>query len=129
MNEVKLSVAATGESVYVLRTVLASLAARMDFSLDEIDDLYLAVSEAAAFLVNAGNEASRLNMRASSSRGGITAVLWIDGSSIQWPPPAAENGLAWKILSALTDEAQFVDEPEGPGIRLWKQGFDRDASP
>lgn len=119
-NEVKLWVGSSGESVYVLRTVAASLAARLDFSLDEIDDLTLAVSEAAACLLAEGKRSSRLSMRAGVSGQGIEAVLAIDATGVEWPPPNLESGLAWKILSALADRAEFVMENQGPGIRLVK---------
>lgn len=125
-NEVKLSVGSTGESVYLLRTVVASIAARLDFSLDDIDDLTLAVSEAAAFLLAEATHLSRLSLRVAASGSRVEAVLSIDPSGVEWPPPNVRNGLAWKILSGLADEADFVHEAGGPAIRLVKNGSARE---
>ncbi len=121
-HEVKISVGSTGESVYLLRTVVASLAAKLDLSLDDIDDLSLAVSEAAAFLLAEATQGSRLVMRISTSKSGVEAVLSIGSAGGEWPPADIENTLAWKILSALADQAEFVRDDEGPAIRLLKAG-------
>lgn len=128
-SEVKLWVGSAGESVYLLRTVVASLAARLHFSLDDIEDLSLAVSEAAAFLLAEPEEGSRLSMRISSSESGIEAVLSVGGSGGEWPPWDFEKSLAWKILSALADQAEFVHGDEGPAIRLVKAGPRKEPRP
>lgn len=57
---VELTVPASASYVSVLRTVTASLAARRDFTIDEIDDLRIAVDEASALLLpHAGAQRGR----------------------------------------------------------------------
>ena len=50
-DTVELTVPADPAYLSVLRTVIASLAAQRDFTLDEIDDLRIAVDEAGALLL------------------------------------------------------------------------------
>lgn len=128
-NEVRLSVPSSEESLYLFRTVVASIAARLEFSLDDIDDVALAVSEAAAFLSGEAGELSRMSMRVAAEGSLVEATLWTERQLSPWPPENAQDGLAWKILSALTDRAEFLTQPDGPGIRLVKKSSSAERLP
>jgi len=105
----------------LLRTVVADLAARQGFSYDAIDDLRIAVSEAATFLLGAASPASRLKLRISPSPGGLAVKLSTDAPAAVWPPPGTDRSLAWQVLSALTDEAALVSDGGTPALRLTKR--------
>ncbi len=60
-DTVELTVPADPAYLSVLRTVIASLAARRDFTLDEIDDLRIAVDEAGALLLPHASPGSQLS--------------------------------------------------------------------
>jgi serine/threonine-protein kinase RsbW len=100
---VELTVPASAAYVSVVRTVTASLAARRDFTIEEIDDLRIAVDEASALLLpHAG--AGPL----SASFGGADNTLVIQ-VSVPLPPDATAAGpdqtsFAWMVLAALADE-------------------------
>lgn len=121
VEEALLVVPARSDLLSLLRAVVADLAARQGFSYDAIDDLRIAVSEAATFLLGAGSAASRLELRISPSAGGLDVDLSTDAPAEAWPPPGADRSLAWQVLSALTDEAILLGDGSTPGLHLVKR--------
>jgi serine/threonine-protein kinase RsbW len=102
-DTVELTVPATPAYVSVVRTVTASLAARRDFTIDEIDDLRIAVDEASALLLPHAGDAGSL----SASFGGADNTLTIQ-VSVPLPPGGSaskpdQTSFAWMVLSALAD--------------------------
>lgn len=122
--DVKLVVPARPENVRLLRAVAASLAARLDFTYDRIEDLRLAVSEASSTLLALPWEARILVLRVFATDERVTAVLCTDAEPgpDAWPPVEAERTLAWKLLSGLADTAVFEVGEEGPAVRLELEG-------
>ncbi|MGH2689890.1 MAG: ATP-binding protein [Actinomycetota bacterium] len=121
VEEALLVVPARSDLLSLLRAVVADLAARQGFSYDAIDDLRIAVSEAATFLLGAGSPASRLELRISPTSGGLEVDLSTDATAGAWPPSGADRSLAWQVLSALTDEAALVGDGGTPGLHLVKR--------
>jgi serine/threonine-protein kinase RsbW len=100
-DTVELTVPADPAYVSVLRTVTASLAARRDFTIDEIDDLRIAVDEASSLLLPHAGPAASL----SACFGGEGSNLTIE-VSVPTGNGAAEpdqTSFAWMVLAALTD--------------------------
>jgi serine/threonine-protein kinase RsbW len=122
--DIKLAVPARPEYVRLLRAVTASLAARLDFTYDRIEDLRLAVSEACATLLALPWEARLLVLRVFATDERVTAVVCTDAEAGPgaWPPVEAERTLAWKVLSGLADTAVFEVGEEGPAVRLELEG-------
>jgi len=102
------------ESAYlsVLRTATAGLAARLDFTLDEIEDLRIAVDEACAMLLAEADEGSSLQCEFTLSRD--TMTIAVSAQSRLGQPPAKDT-FAWTVLSAL---AGSVDSVVGPGDQV-----------
>jgi serine/threonine-protein kinase RsbW len=121
LEEALLDVPARSDLLALLRTVVADLAARRGFSYDAIEDLRIAVSEAATFLLGAASPASRLQLRVSPSLDGLTVGLSTDAPTDVWPPPGTDRTLAWQVLSALTDEAVLVTDAGTPALHLTKR--------
>ena len=119
---------ARADFVHILRSVTASVAARLDFPYDTIDDLRLAVDEACAQLLAVGSRASALTLRMTPTEGGLELVASVDAEGVEWPPPDAEESLPWRLMSALADTAGFVPGDNGPAIHLTKalSWIDRD---
>ena len=97
------------ESAYVsvLRTVTAGLAARLDFTLDEIEDLRLAIDEACAMLLRqslAGDELTCVFELVGDAMVVAVSVPTTDGQ------PPARDTFAWTVLTAL---AGAVDASTG----------------
>jgi serine/threonine-protein kinase RsbW len=89
---------AAGAYLSILRTATAGLAARLDFTLDEIEDLRIAVDEACAILLAQAEPGADLECEFELSRDVIrisVSVLTLDGQ------PPARDTFAWTVLSAL----------------------------
>lgn len=101
-DSVELTVPADPAYVSVLRTVTASLAARRDFTIEEIDDLRIAVDEASALLLPHADKGSL-----SASFGGADDTLVIEVSvplpAGQPAPEPDQTSFAWMVLAALAD--------------------------
>ena len=102
------------ESAYlsVLRTATAGLAARLDFTLDEIEDLRIAVDEACAMLLGQAIPGSSLECQFALDRGAMTVSVSVPCLTPQVP---ASDTFAWMVLAAL---AGRVDAYVGDGDRL-----------
>jgi serine/threonine-protein kinase RsbW len=87
----------------VLRTATAGLAARINFTLDDIEDLRIAVDEACAILLPQARPASELQCRFWLEEATMTVAV---GTTCDRPQPPAEHGFAWRVLSALTTSAR-----------------------
>ncbi len=115
----QLTLPAASAYLSVLRTATASLAARGDFTLDDIEDLRIAVDEACALLLLSAAPGSNLECTFELSPGiiqvGVT-VLSVDGE-----PPSTDT-FAWTVLTALADEvSSSVSTDSRVTIRLRKR--------
>lgn len=118
MDEISVAVPARAEFLHVLRRVVASVAAKLDFPFDGIEDLCLAVDEACGLLL-AGRSARRLETRILPQPGRVEVVASIDSEG-PWPPSGVEGTLSWMVLTALSDEVDLDRTDRGPTVRLIK---------
>jgi len=103
---------ADGAYLSVLRTATAGLAARLDFTLDDIEDLRIAVDEACAMLLSQAVPGSSLECSFALSADDLTITVSV--LSLSPRPPSADT-FAWTVLSAL---AGSVEAQVGPDDRL-----------
>jgi serine/threonine-protein kinase RsbW len=101
---VLLSVPADGTYLAVLRTATAGLAARLQFALDEIEDLRIAVDEACAMLLAIATRDTELDCRFSVAEDALTVQVAV--STVPGARLPAESSFAWKVLTQLTTSAQ-----------------------
>ena len=98
---VTIKLPAAGAYLSVLRTATAGLAARLDFTLDEIEDLRIAVDEACAMLLTQAVPGADLecafSLDGDSMRIGVS-VLTVDGVE------PSRDTFAWTVLSALAGD-------------------------
>nr|WP_230415198.1 ATP-binding protein [Micromonospora tarapacensis] len=100
---VHLTVPADGGYLSVLRTATAGLAARLQFALDEIEDLRIAVDEACAMLLAIAARGAELDCRFSVHEDALTVEVTVPtGPGAKLP---GESSFAWKVLTALTTSA------------------------
>lgn len=86
--------------VYVstLRLTAASLAARCDLTIDDIEDLRLAVDEACALLLPHADPGSTLDARFDLTTGRLGVMASVQTSETAEPD---RTGFAWTVLDAL----------------------------
>lgn len=101
---VLLSVPADGAYLGVLRTAAAGLAARLHFTLDEVEDLRIAVDEACAMLLGLAAPAAPLECRFALAGGTLGVEVAVAADPAAAAP--ARSSFAWRALTALTAEAR-----------------------
>lgn len=126
-DSVRLTVPARPEFVHVLRSVTAAVASRVPLSLDDVDDLRLAVDEACARLLALRGEAKsiRLDLRSLTER--FEVVVAVDAPTPSWPPQGLEETLEWRVLSALAESVMFELWKGAPAIRIVKRAIVRNG--
>ncbi len=121
MPDVSVQVPARPDLVHVLRSVIASIAARAEFTYDQIDDLRLAVDEACAQLLATAPGTMLTMVIREVDIGGIEILASVDSDGAAWPPTGVEHTLTWQVLAALADEARFEHLDGHPALRLTKR--------
>jgi serine/threonine-protein kinase RsbW len=96
---VLLTVPADGAYLGVLRTAAAGLAARLHFTLDEIEDLRIAVDEACAMLIRLATPAAALRCRFALTDDELRVEVAVPTTQDATLP--APSSFAWKVLTAL----------------------------
>jgi serine/threonine-protein kinase RsbW len=122
-DDIRVTVPSRAEFVHVLRAVTATVASRVPVPFDGIEDLRLAVDEACAqLLALPGGTALTLRLRPLPDR--LEAVVGIDAPANGWPPPALEQTLGWRVLTALVDSVALDDDGTTPSIRFTKRSLE-----
>jgi len=117
---VEVRVPADGAYVATLRLTSASLAARCDLTIDDIEDLRLAVDEACALLLPHAQAGSTMQARFQLASGRLevtTTVASPDGSSAS----PDRSGFAWSVLSALASDVEVMAEGGHLSITVTKR--------
>lgn len=107
--DVSLRVPADGAYVSVLRTMTASLAARLDFTVDDIEDLRIAVGEACALVLPEAAPGS--DLEADFRQVGSTLTAWVRVGTTQAARPDYDS-FAWQVLSTLASEVKAEAGPD-----------------
>jgi serine/threonine-protein kinase RsbW len=111
-DQVTIRMPAEGAYLSVLRTATAGLAARLDFTLDEIEDLRIAVDEACGMLLAQAAPGADLECDFTLSEDRMSIAV---STFAAQPRPPARDTFAWTVLSAL---AGSVDAWVGPGDKV-----------
>jgi len=108
--EVVLTVPADSRYLSVVRTAAAGLGARLDFTLDDIEDLRIAVDEACALLLGQARTDSTLRVAFTL---GVDSLRARVAASCDHPSLPSREGFSWTVLSALTSSLDMrVDGSE-----------------
>ena len=113
-DTVDLRVPADPAYLAVIRTATAGLAARLDLTLDEIEDLRIAVDEACALLLEHQTHVGE-ELHAAFTIQGSTLEVVVKGPARNLPEG---NSFAWSVLEALVGQVQTGVSDEGCWIRL-----------
>lgn len=108
-DKVTIKMPADGAYLSVLRTATAGLAARLDFTLDEIEDMRIAVDEACAMLLSQAIPGSDLTSDFALGQDSMTVRVSVRCIAPRVP---AGDTFAWTVLTAL---AGTVEAQAGPG--------------
>jgi len=104
--------------VSTLRLAAAGLGARCELTVDDIEDLCLAVDEACALLLPHADAGSTLHARfelAHARLGVQVSIATVDGAQVD------RNGFAWTVLGALAAPVEVRHEAGLLSIALTKR--------
>ncbi|GAB6984152.1 anti-sigma factor [Nocardioides pyridinolyticus] len=113
--DVELRLPADSAFASVLRTTTAGLAARLDFPIDDIEDLRIAVGEASAMVLPEAGVGSDLTCRFFMAPGELTVSVAVD---VDAPLTPDLDSFAWQVLTTLATSARVDDEDGRFGITL-----------
>lgn len=113
--DVELRLPAGGAYVSVLRTTTAGLAARLDFTLDDIEDLRMAVGEAAALALEVADDGADLISR--FWLGDRTMTISVATTSSR-AVAVDKDSFAWQVLTTLASSATVTTADDRVDITL-----------
>ncbi len=93
--------------VSMLRLTAASLAARCELTIDDIEDLRLAVDEACALLLPHATQNSRLVARFELATGRLQVAASVSTLDVAEPD---REGFGWTVLGALATSVDVVKD-------------------
>lgn len=115
---VELRLTAGSEYLSTVRAVAADLALQEDMTLDEVDDLRLAVDEACSMLVPLAAPGAELRCRFSLAEREIRVRCTVAGANGERP---AQDGFPWQVLVTLTDAVACDVDGDVTWIELAKR--------
>ncbi len=113
--DVELRLPAEGAYAAVVRTTAAGLAARLDFTIDDIEDLRIAIGEATTLAIGSADAGTDLVACFFFGRGALRVTL--EAEALNDPPLDAES-FAWQVLHTMAQDASA-----GPGGGHFRVGF------
>ncbi len=117
---VEVRLPADGAYLSVLRTATAGLAARLDFTIDEIEDLRIAVDEACAMLLAQVVADTELYCRFTLAAPTLTVEVT---APTRYGTVPARDTFAWTVLTALAGGAETDVAADGTvSVTLLKRG-------
>jgi serine/threonine-protein kinase RsbW len=119
VDVVRITVPARAEFLHVVRTVVGSVAARHDLTIDAIEDLRIAVDEACAQLLAV--RGGHVTVAISGTAEGVETVCSTDADVAVWPPQGVQHSLATQVLQGLTDSVAWELSATGPAVRVGKR--------
>ena len=101
--DASMRVPAQPEFVSMIRTFAAGLAARLDFTMDDIEDLRMAVSEGCATVIAEADPETDLDATFdfTDRPGRITVTLSVATSTV---PELEYDSFAWQVLTTLAQD-------------------------
>jgi serine/threonine-protein kinase RsbW len=100
-TEVELRLPAERVYATIVRTTAAGLAARLDFTIDEIEDLRIAIGEASALAIPQADPDTNLVCRFLLGTGSMTVELETQAVD---EPEADRDSFAWQVLETMAED-------------------------
>jgi serine/threonine-protein kinase RsbW len=113
-ERLELRVPTTATQLPAVRAMAGDLAIRMDYDLDSVEDLRLAVDEASATLAQIAADDAPLTVIFETTRAGLHIEAWVPTAEGTDVP---RDGFGWAILATLVDavDGRRATQAEVPG--------------
>lgn len=110
--------------LHILRQLTGGVAARLRLTIDDVDDLKLAVDEAASSMLTRLPASSEITLALDTDDATLRATVWSDAPTDVWPTQGLLDSLSWKVISGLVGQATAELDGSGrPSIVLVKRTF------
>lgn len=119
LGEVRLEVPAAPEFLRITRIMVAGVASRVGFTLDDVEDLRIAIDELCFTLVGKGRTGT-IALRYEMLDDGI-AVEGTGRFTDDGPDTARLSPMSSQILGAMVDDVELGSSPDGPTFRMVKR--------
>jgi serine/threonine-protein kinase RsbW len=123
MSTVHLEIPASGAYLTVVRAAATGLAAQLQFTYEEIDDLRIAVDEACTQLMARRGSAETIQLAYHLNGSELLVEVSVDADDRGGP--LERDTFAWQILTAVTDDVVEQDLGSRLLIKLRKSGGSR----
>ena len=117
-STVVLTIPSSAEHLSLLRAVVGYYAGRQHFTIDQIDDLRMAVDECGVQLLRkASGDEVRLELARVDNGITVRVTAEVSGDA----PVIDQDSFSWTILQALTDDLAVETDGETASVVLIKQ--------
>jgi serine/threonine-protein kinase RsbW len=116
-DQVEVRLPADREYVAALRTFVTALAAESELSVDEVEDLQIALDESCALLLPHAQPGGQLSVHVELASSGIDVVVSVPAGPAAVPD---RDGFSWTVLNAVADEMHVTSGSGTLAIRFGK---------
>lgn len=121
-DTVTVTVPSDPEFLHILRQLAGGIAAKLRLTIDDIDDLKLAVDEAASSILTRLPSTSEITLALDTDDATLRATVSSDAPTEVWPIPGLLDSLSWKVITGLVGDASAERDDSGrPSIVLLKR--------
>ena len=123
-NTVTVTIPPDPALLHVLRQLTVGVAARLRLTIDDVDDIKLAVDEAASAMLTRLPGSSAILLAVDTDDGSLRATVSSEVQTGEWPTPSLLGSLPWKVIAGLVDTATAERDGSGrPSIVLIKHAL------
>ena len=116
-HEIEVRVPADRDYVAALRAFVTALAAGSELSVDDIEDVQIAVDESCALLLPHATPDGRLTVHVELAAAGVDIVVSVPAGPAAVPD---RQGFSWTVLDAVADEMHVTSGGGTLAIRFGK---------
>jgi serine/threonine-protein kinase RsbW len=120
---IRVAVPARPDVLHLLRSVTATVGARLSLPLDDLEDLRIAVDEAATLLLARSGDAERtLHLDLTSGDRTLRVRVRLEPADPDAPDDDPRTSWPWRVISGITDDASIDRSASGTTISFAKTG-------
>ena len=117
-HQVEVRLPADRDYVAALRTFVTALAAQSELTVDEIEDLQIALDESCALVLPHAQPGGQLTVHVELAAVGVGVVVTVPARAHAVPD---RSGFSWTVLSAVADEMHVTSGGGTLAIRFTKR--------
>jgi len=121
LDVVELRIPAKAEWVAVARLAVAAVANRLDFSVEDIEDVRLAIAEACTNVIRHATSPGQIDIRCEATLTELTVEVG-GGAAVRLRADVrSEDGLGIIIIQSLMDAVEYRAEQSGVVLQMTKR--------